>query len=274
MSLLEHIQEAHPDNPTPIRSFAAKGIIHLDFTSFPSLYLFDIKTPGYPLKKFVHAYLVKGGNWGKAEEQTPLDTYRKELQEEIVSIEAKYLTEAAATREQQAMAWFHETLLANTKPYKDFIYLAKEAHHSQKGKGSLAGVTSWFVSSLSGTELCHRLGIHFDYNVESISSLSYHLNIRSKESQIGIISEDNFATGVHGIFPMSDDQILQRYFREALKFTPKINMLSDVDSEELSTTPLTPYAERPYLPFVALNPLREPHNKGDIGDRVYDAHKD
>ena len=97
-----------------LSSTAAKGIIELKFNR-DSLYLLDVKTPGYPIERFVHHYMIKGGTWTHSEDVCPINTYERELREEIIALNNE-------SEELELIKWMVNSLIKTAKPLADYFF--------------------------------------------------------------------------------------------------------------------------------------------------------
>lgn len=247
MNLIERIQK-EIKLEKPINSNSAKGIIEIKFAKGSSLWILDVKTPGYPIKKFVGSYVIKGGNWTEATDRSPLDTYTRELKEEFCPAIKEDKTEI------DNVAWMVDALVRSATPLWDYLIYVPEKVHERLGKGPYVGVESYFSSELKGDELCGRLRIPIVEQDERISLLTHELGIRSTESKIAILSDKDIKKGVYRTFAFGDDQKFARFIKENKGFEPNLGLVEGIMIEELETKPITPYAERPFLKLLRINP--------------------
>lgn len=249
MDIIERIRDTIKSEH-PISSNSAKGIIELRFKKNDSLYVLDLKTPGYPMINFVGSYMLRGGNWNTPEDKSPVDTYARELREE-------FIPKSQDEEEIKFVKWVNDTLIRNAEPLWDYAYIITPEIHGNIKKGTMAGVESIFHSEMDGEELTDRLKISRRYGAEKVSMLTYHLMERSPESKVVILSDSDLRNGVNGNFGFGDEVLISRYAKERKGYKPILKFREGIIKEQISTTPRTPYADRSFLNLLKTNPLRD-----------------
>ena len=250
MDIVDRIRQDVPGEHSII-SRSAKGIIRIKFKN-DGLFLFDMKTHGYPQKKFVGHYLLRGGNWNTPEDLTPKDTYARELREEFKALDD-------VKDDGNTVRWLNNTIVENARPLAEYAYIIPPEVHGNVKKGIMSGVESIFYTEVDGDELVDRLGILANGSTERTSRLTHALTVRSPESPAILISEIDLRAGkTTGYFAFGDEIIFGNYLRNMFGYRTQIPIRAGVVKEETrASTPLTPHAEVPYLDLLHVNPIRE-----------------
>ena len=235
----------------PIHCNAGKGIIEVVFKNYPTIWLFDKKTPGYPFRIWVGAYLIRGGCWENPADRSPLDTYSREMSEEFTA------PKNADARLSANASWIVSCLVSTASPLWDYLLFVPESVHQFARRGPIAVAQSFFLSTLNGDELYDRFGINIRKDFKNkYKDLIKRLATIYTESDVGLLSETDLKQGTSVSFAFGDDQVFIRYLTDRKGFVPRMPVLEGIELEELPTSPLLPYVQRPFLDLIRINPLR------------------
>jgi len=223
-----------------INSFASKGPIVVAWRNGPPWIVVDLKTEGYPSRRFVGKYLLTGGNWRHPEDKTPLDLYRRELGDELGALVSG--------------------LSPVIEPFADYLEVHSVEQHGNPNmrkvlpetRGTIYCIASVFSSTLEGEELQEVFGIPTtELNPESLRG-----RIKSTESGVAVLTVEGLLSGDINNFAAGDGIRLKDYLRERYGIKISVRTPHGKSIRLTQTTPLTPYAERDSLPYLRLNPLR------------------
>jgi hypothetical protein len=223
-----------------INSFASKGPIVVTWRNGPPWIVTDLKTEGYPSRRFVGKYLLTGGNWRDPEDKTPLDLYRRELGCELGALVS--------------------VLSPVIEPFADYFDVCSVEQHGNPNmrkvlpetKGTMYCIASVFSSTLEGEELQEILRIPTaELNRESLRG-----RIKSTERGVAVLTVEDLSSGHINNFAAGDGIKLRDYLRERYGIKIAVRTPHGKSIRLTQTTPLTPYAERDILPYLRLNPLK------------------
>jgi len=223
----------------PLNNHAS--VVRIEISGKIPLYWFERKTPGYPAKNFEGTLCKIGGNWRKAEEETPLETLGGESGVEIKDY--RILRE----------------LLANAKPVGDyFSHVPREVHGNPKQDYPYNFTFSLYEAKINRNYFSER----FDLDEESFSAGDLERALTQvQQYPPAVISLQQFMEGLKEQICWGYDQVMSEYLEERYGFKPKIRLIEGIVVRRLESSPETPYRCRGLLKYYRSKP-----NLEDVSD--------
>jgi len=194
-------------------------------------YLFQLKTPGYPVKPFVGTLCIIGGN--AVDEKTPLETLERELYDEF--------DDKGIAREVFESA-------RESKPVGDFLLTCSTKALARPRPYLFVGSVFYATLDKEVDKSSHGIKLREGGTVA--------VAVDTKDFETGLKDED----GKGRQFCWGYDSVMSLHLRESGIAVPVIRYFPGISVARLDSGPLTPYAQRttplgriPYTDGRALN---------------------
>ncbi len=194
---------------------AATTIIGMKDPQLGRRFLLEHKDSGYPVKGFRHTYCLFGGTWINADEKSPLDTLKTEINEEFLGKRNEH------ARENGELV---EALYEGIKPFGEFyIFVPEEISKVKEIRYTVSIFETWIDDGFYSR---HR------HNLD---------RIKTTEGRAEIINEDDFRLREH---KFTYYQKIMKDYLKNLSVDVRVHEFPGVLNVPLDTDPRTPYSER------------------------------
>lgn len=244
-----------------INTYAAKGPVFLVDSYGPRYMLTDRKDSGYPNVAIRNKLVFRGGNWKKPSEESPMDVWYNQIDDETKPI-IKGVPNDTAVRLRQAIK-------DRTKVLFDYFTALPE---ELVGNPNLPQPWYCDIASILTSEI--PLGLLDDiFQVpepeRTLEGYRQKLNLVSPESPQWLTTIEDLRNGEHVLFGFGDDYKVKDILKELYEIDANIQFFSGSIVVPLGTDANVSFAEREYLKCY-LRSDNNPSKRGSLeGGRVF-----